>query len=78
MYEEVWIYWLRHKFKFPLIWWPARPYRDDFSLTKVEEKQCWKYWVSHNEYLDGKEPPELSYNFSSLKERGTVPASDSY
>ena len=69
--------WLGLKFKFPLIWWPTRPYRDDFSLTKAKEKQCWKYWVAHNGYLDGKEPPELSYNFSSLHERGTVPALDS-
>ena len=69
--------WLGLKFKFPLIWWKARSYRDDFSLAKVDEKQCWKYWVAHNEYLYGKEPPKLSYNFSSLHERGTVPASDS-
>ena len=69
--------WLGLKFKFPLIWWPARPYRDDFSLTKVEEKKCWKYWVADNGYLDGREPPKPSYNFSFLHERGTVPASNS-
>ena len=35
-------HWLGVKYKFPLICWPERPHRDDFSLTKVEEKQCWK------------------------------------
>ena len=69
--------WLGLKFKFPLNWWPTRSYRDDFSLTKTEEKKCWKYWVAHNGYLEGRESPKSSYNFSSLHERGTVPDSDS-
>ena len=34
------VHWLGLKFKFPLIWWLERPYRDYFSLTKTEEKQC--------------------------------------
>ena len=53
-------HWLGLKFKFPLIWWPARPYRDDFSLTKAEEKQCWKYWVAQRGYLEEGESPEHS------------------
>jgi len=60
--------WLGIKFKFPLIWWPTKPYREYFSLKKTEERQCWKYWVAHNGYLDGRESPESSYNFSSLHE----------
>ena len=34
------VHWMGLKFKFPLIWWPTRPYRDDFSLSKAEENQC--------------------------------------
>ena len=26
------------KYKFPLIWWLANPYKDDFILTKAEDK----------------------------------------
>ena len=38
--RECGVNWLGLKFKFPLIWWPAKPYRVDFSLTKAEEQQC--------------------------------------
>ena len=31
------------KYKFPLIWCPTKPYRDDYTLNKAEERQCWKY-----------------------------------
>ena len=35
--KECGVNWLGLKFKFPLIWWPAKPYREDFSLTRAEE-----------------------------------------
>ena len=35
-------HWLGLKYKFPLIGWPAKPYRDDYTLTKAEERQCWR------------------------------------
>ena len=61
-------HWLGLKYKFPLIWFPAKQYRDDYTLTKVEERQCWIYLDTCNGYLDGGELPEISYNFSSLHE----------
>ena len=44
--------WLGLKFKFSLIWWPAKPYREDLFLTKAEEEQCWRYWVACNVFLE--------------------------
>ena len=32
-------HWLGLKYNFPLIWWPTKPYMDDYTLTKVEEMQ---------------------------------------
>ena len=66
--KECGVNWLGLKFKFPLIWWPTKPYREDFSLTKAEEKMCWRYWVSHKGFLEKKGKPEFPYNFSSLHE----------
>ena len=36
--RECGVKWLGLKLKFPLIWWPAKPYNVDFSLTRVEEQ----------------------------------------
>ena len=36
--RECGVNWLGLKFKFPLIWWPAKPYNVDFSLTRAEEQ----------------------------------------
>ena len=41
--KECGVNWMGLKFKFPLIWWLAKLYREDFSLTKAEEKKCWGY-----------------------------------
>ena len=60
--------WMGLKFKFPLIWWPEKPYNMDFSLTKAEEQQCWRYWVSHREVIEKEGTSEFPYNFSSLHE----------
>ena len=64
------LHWLGLKYKFPLIWCPVKPYRDDYTLTKVEERQCQKYWATCNGYLEGGELPESSFKFSSLHEHG--------
>ena len=34
--RECGVNWLGLKFTFPLIWWPAKTYREDFSLTRAE------------------------------------------
>ena len=60
------VHWLGLKYKFLLIWWPAKPYMDDYTMTQVGEKKLWKYWVSYKGYLEGGELPKSSYNFSSL------------
>ena len=44
--------WVGLKFKFPLIWWPVKPYRMDFSLTKVEEQQYWRYWIAQRGFIE--------------------------
>ena len=62
------VHWLVLNFKFPLIWCLARPYKDDFSLTKEKEKHFWNYLVTYKGYLDGSEPPKHSYSFSSIYE----------
>jgi len=49
----------------------------DFSLTKVEEQQCWRYWVSHRGFIEKEGTSEFPYNFSSLHEQSTVQDSDS-
>ena len=74
--KECGVNWLGLKFKFPLIWWPAKPYREDFSLTKAEEKKCWRYWVTYNGFLEAQGSLELPYNFSSLHEQSTMPDLD--
>ena len=51
------------KFKFPLIWWQAKPYKEYFSLTKAKEKKCWRYWVFYNGFLEKQGTPELPYTF---------------
>ena len=61
--------WLGLNFKFPLIWWPTNPYREDLFLTKAEEEQCWRYWVAYNGFLEAQRSLELPYNFSSLHEQ---------
>ena len=75
--KEWGVNWLGLEFKFPLIWWQAKPYREYFSLTKEEEKRCWRYWVVYNGFLEKQGTPELPYNFSSLHERSTMLDSDS-
>ena len=74
--RECGINWLGLKFKFPLIWWPAKPYNMDFSLTRAEEQRCWKYWVTHRGFLKKDEVLESPYNFSSLHEQSSVQDSD--
>ena len=43
--------------------WPTKPYREDLSLTKEEEKMCWRYWVVHKGFLEKQGTPEFPYNF---------------
>ena len=69
--------WLGLKFKFPLIWWSAKPYRMDFSLTKAEEQRCWRYWIAHRGFMETEGTPEFPYNFSYLHEQSSVQDSDS-
>ena len=69
--------WLGLKFKFPLIWWPTKPYREDFSLNKVEKQKCWRYWVVHKGFIENEGAPEFPYNFSSLHEQSIVQDLDS-
>ena len=73
--KECGVNWLGLKLKFPLIWWPTKPYKEYFSLTKVEEQMCWRYWVVHKGFLEKKGMPKFPYNFSSLHERSTMPDS---
>ena len=75
--RECGVNWLGLKFKFPLIWWPAKPYNMDFSLARAEEQRCWKYWVTHRGFLKEDEVPEFPYNFSSLHEHSSAQDSDS-
>ena len=75
--KECGVNWLGLKFKFPLIWWPAKPYNMDFSLTRAEEQKCWQYWVIHRGFLKTDEEPEFPYNFSSLHEQSSMQDSDS-
>ena len=65
------------KFKFPLIWWREKPYRMDFSLTKAEKQQYWRYWVAHKGFIENEGTSEFPYNFSSLHEQSSVQDSDS-
>ena len=66
--KECGVNWLELKYKFPLIWWPTKPCKEYFSLTKAEENRCWRYWVVYNGFLEKHGTPELPYNFSSLHE----------
>ena len=69
--NECGVNWLGLKFKFPLIWWPAKPYRMDFSLTKAEKQQCWRYWIAHRGFIEKEGMSKFLYNFSSLHEQST-------
>ena len=75
--RECGVNWLGLKFKFPLIWWPAKPYREDFSLTRVEEQKCWRYWVVYKGFVEKEGTSEFPYKFSSLHERSIMPDLDS-
>ena len=76
MHEECGFNWMGLKFKFPVIRWPTKLYREDFSLTRAEEQKCWRYWFVHKGFLEKHGMPEFPYNFSSLHERSTMPNSD--
>ena len=69
--------WLGLKFKSPLIWWPEKPYRVEFSLTKAKEQRCWIYWIAHRGFVEKEGVLEFPYNFSSLHEQSSVQDSDS-
>ena len=64
------------KFKFPLIWWLAKLYKEDFSLTRAKEQKCWRYWVVHKGFIEKEGTYEFPYKFSSHHEQSIV--QDSY
>ena len=74
--RECGVNWLGLKFKFPLIWWPTKSYREYFSLIRAEEQKCWRYWVVHKGFVEKEGTSEFPYKFSSLHERSIMPDSD--
>ena len=63
------INWIGMHFKFPILWFLDKKYKNRYRLTKKAERQYWEELIACNGYRDMTDKPESSFNVTHLQKQ---------